>query len=57
MEEPRETEKKIRKGIHLAWQSSKILQLRSVFLALSMQTKDIHILLNKGFMVHHFSHT
>lgn len=45
MEELREMEKKIRKGIHLAQRCFKILQLRSVFLALSMQTKDdvVHV--------------
>lgn len=59
MEELRETETKIGKGIHLAWQSLKILQLGSVFLALSRQTgDDIHTALKKGIMTHHsFLHT
>lgn len=56
MEELRETETKIRKGIHLAWQSFKILHLRSVILVLSVQTgDDKHTRLNKGIETHRSS--
>lgn len=51
-QELKEMETKIRKGIHLVWQSFKILQLRSVFLALGMQTGG-DTFTHNGIMTHH----